>query len=241
MNSHFIGTSGFSERLLKGFFYPEELPFKEYLGYFSQRLKAVEINSTFYRKPTLKTLQNWYACTPNAFQFFIKIPKSITHIWKLEASQAGVAEFCAHIASGLQEKLGGFLFQLPPSFHNTAENLQKLMDCVDPQFLNVVEFRSAEWWVLEVMETLGNRGIVFSGVSIPKDIPDEVVVNMDTCLYYRLHGVPEMFKSEYSVEFLEELAVKIKLFPGKAFVFFNNTYGIAGIKNALQLQEMLAF
>lgn len=235
----YIGCSGFSERLWKGFFYPENLPSKEYLNFYSQKLNTVEINSTFYRKPTLKTLENWHAQTPDGFKFFIKIPKNISHIQRLKDTKGGTEAFCTHILSGLKEKLAGFLFQLPPSFHYSEEHLQRLLETVDPAFLNVVEFRHKDWWNAEVLDILKQHNIVFSGVSFPKDIPDEVMVNSEETLYYRLHGVPVLFKSEYSEEFLRNLAVKIQNLKGEKFVFFNNTFGISGIKNALFLREII--
>ena len=83
------------------------------------------------------------------------------------------------------------------------------------------------------------KNIIFSGVSIPKDIRDDFIINNDDFAYYRLHGVPQMFKSEYSISELEKLVSTIKNFVGTSFIFFNNTYGIAGIKNALTLTENL--
>lgn len=237
-NKPFIGCSGFSERLWKGFFYPEDLPSKDYLTYYSKHLKSVEINSTFYRKPTQKTLENWFQRAPEDFKFFIKIPKTITHIQKLGNTKDLVEEFCSHISAGLKEKLAGFLFQLPPSYTYTEENLQKLIETVLPQYTNVVEFRHKSWWNEEVLQILKKNDLIFSGVSIPKDIPEEVIINSEKILYYRLHGVPVMFKSEYSEEFLESLAKKIKNFEGSSYIYFNNTFGTSGIKNALYLNEI---
>lgn len=238
-NKSFIGCSGFSERFWKGFFYPEDLPAKEYLNYYSNHLQAVEINSTFYRRPTLKTLEKWVNETGEDFQFFIKIPKTITHIRKLEGTKNEVSEFCNYISSGLNEKLAGFLFQLPPSFHYSEENLEKVLNTIDDQFLNVVEFRHSSWWIPNVFDILKMKNIIFSGVSIPKDIPDYFIINNDDFAYYRLHGVPQMFKSAYSTTELEKLANTIKSYTGTSFIFFNNTFGIAGIKNALTLTENL--
>src|SRR5690606_18530110 len=234
----FIGCSGFSERSWKGYFYPDDLPCKEYLNFYAEKLNAVEINSTFYRRPTQKTLENWRRSTGNDFKFFIKIPKTVTHIKKLNATAQETAEFCHHIAQGLKEKLGGFLFQLPPSFQYTEENMQKVLESVDPNYLNVVEFRHTSWWNNEVYHQMKNEGVVFSGVSIPKEIPDEVIINHEKFLYYRLHGVPQMFKSEYSDSELEKLSEKINSFKGTSFIFFNNTFGISGIKNALTLKKL---
>lgn len=235
----YIGCSGFSERLWKGYFYPESLPSAEFLTYYASRVNSVEINSTFYRKPTLKTLNKWYGQVPIDFRFFIKIPKTVTHINRLESSKELVKEFCQHISGGLREKLAGFLFQMPPSFKYTPENLKLLIDAIDKVFLNAVEFRDNSWWKEEIFQILAENNIVFTGVSIPKDIPEDFIVNINTKVYYRLHGNPVMFKSEYSHSYLEQLAEKISHCIGEVYIYFNNTYGIAGIKNALELQKIL--
>lgn len=232
------GCSGFSGAEWKGFFYPELLPSREYLNYYSKILPAVEINSTFYRRPTLKTLEKWFSVTPEDFKFFIKIPKTITHISKLIDTREETHDFCENISMGLQRKLAGFLFQLPPSFHYTAENLDLVITTVDPTFLNVVEFRHKSWWNQECLRRLAEHKIIFTGVSIPKDIPEEVMINSEEVLYYRFHGIPLMFKSEYELEKLEIIAQEFRNFPGISYVFFNNTWGKSGIKNALELQKI---
>ena len=236
-NKTFIGCSGFTERSWKGFFYPDDLPSREYLSYYSKHLNAVEINSTFYRKPTSKTLEKWFSETEEDFQFFIKIPKIITHVKKLVDTEPDMIEFCNHIYSGLKGKLAGFLFQLPPSFQFSEENLEKILQTVNPDYLNVVEFRHNSWWIHEIFEALKTKNIVFSGVSIPREIPDDFIINNDEFAYYRLHGIPQMFKSEYSEKELVDLADKIKNFNGTSYIFFNNTYGTDGIKNALNLKD----
>ena len=235
----YIGCSGFSNRDWKGFFFPEELPSKEQLNFYSTQFNTVEINSTFYRRPRPQTLENWYQRTNEDFKFFIKIPKTITHIKRLKETAAETADFCKHIHHGIQEKLAGFLFQMPPSFHYSEEHLEQLIKTVDSRFLNVVEFRHKSWWTEEIFETLKKKNIVFSGVSFPKDIPDNFIINNSKSVYYRLHGVPLLFKSEYSVEELEKLAKEIKKAKQDVFVFFNNTWGIAALKNALYLKKIL--
>ena len=235
----YIGCSGFSNRDWKGFFFPEELPPKEQLNFYSTQFNTVEINSTFYRRPRAQTLENWCQRTDEDFKFFIKIPKTITHIKRLKETAAETADFCKHIHHGIQEKLAGFLFQMPPSFHYSEEHLEQLIATADSRFLNIVEFRHESWWNDEIFETLKKKNIVFSGVSFPKDIPDDFIINNSKSVYYRLHGVPVLFKSEYSVEELEKLAKEIKKAKQDVFVFFNNTWGIAALKNALYLKKLL--
>ena len=238
-NKIYIGCSGFSNRDWKGFFFPEELPPKEQLNFYSTQFNTVEINSTFYRRPRAQTLENWCQRTDEDFKFFIKIPKTITHIKRLKETAAETADFCKHIHHGIQEKLAGFLFQMPPSFHYSEEHLEQLIKTVDFRFLNVVEFRHKSWWTEEIFETLKKKNIVFSGVSFPKDIPDDFIINNSKSVYYRLHGVPVLFKSEYSVEELEKLAMEIKKAKQDVFIFFNNTWGTAALKNALYLKKIL--
>lgn len=238
-NKNYIGCSGFAQGYWKGFFYPEDLPSKEYLSYYSEHLNSVEINSTFYRRPTLKTLEKWYASTGKDFKFFIKIPKTITHLKKMKETVEETQSFCEHIHGGLKEKLAGFLFQLPPSYHFSEENLEIFLQSINSNFLNVVEFRHKSWWKKEVFLKLKEYKVVFCGVSFPKDIPDKVIINNNDFLYYRFHGVPILFKSEYSVTELKTIAQSIKGFSGTSFAFFNNTWGISGIKNALEMQKFL--
>ncbi|WPO89055.1 DUF72 domain-containing protein [Chryseobacterium sp. HR92] len=235
----YIGCSGFYNNDWKGSLYPENAQSKDFLSLYSKTFNAVEINSTFYRKPTSKTLLKWHDETPDSFRFFIKIPKSISHQNRLENSKEDIAAFCKHIQSNLKGKLAGFLYQLPPSFKNTAENTERIISSIDHTFLNVIEFRHSSWWQKEIFVFLKQHNIVFSGVSFPGDLPEELIINHPEILYYRLHGIPLLYKSEYSEHFLNELAGKIKNAQRTAFIFFNNTWGTAAIKNSLYLKSIL--
>jgi len=56
-----VGTSGYNYEAWRGSFYPEDLPSKKMLGYYAEQLDTVEINYSFYRKPTPKILASWAA------------------------------------------------------------------------------------------------------------------------------------------------------------------------------------
>jgi len=235
----YIGCSGFYNNDWKGSLYPKDAPSKDFLSLYSKTFNSVEINSTFYRKPTSKTLLKWYDETPDDFKFFIKIPKTITHINRLENSKEEIAAFCDHIQSNLKDKLAGFLYQLPPSFKNTAENTERIINCIDHTFLNVIEFRDISWWQKDIFDLLQQHNIVFSGVSFPGNLPEDFIINHPEILYYRLHGKPVLYKSEYSESFLDKLAGKIRSSQQTAFIFFNNTWGTSAITNSLYLKSIL--
>lgn len=232
----YIGCSGFYNTDWKRSLYPED---KDFLTLYSQTFNTVEINSTFYRKPTAKTLIKWFNGTPDDFKFFIKIPKTISHEKRLKDCKAEISEFCSHIQTNVKGKLAGFLYQFPPSFKNTQENIDLILDTIDFNFLNVIEFRHESWWTSEIFHMLKEKNIVFSGVSFPGNLPEDVIINHPEVLYYRLHGKPILYKSEYSEEFLNDLAEKIKKSQHTIFVFFNNTWGTAAIHNSLYLKKIL--
>jgi uncharacterized protein YecE (DUF72 family) len=74
-----VGTSGYSYKEWKGSFYPEKLPQKEMLEYYSQRFSTVEINNSFYRMPAASVVESWAQQTPKSFRFVLKAPQTITH------------------------------------------------------------------------------------------------------------------------------------------------------------------
>ncbi|WP_374458893.1 DUF72 domain-containing protein [Chryseobacterium taeanense] len=235
----YIGCSGFYNNDWKGSLYPEDAKSKDFLTLYSEEFNCVEINSTFYRKPTAKTLTKWFDETPDDFRFFIKIPKTISHEKRMKDCREEIVAFCEHIQAHLQEKLSGFLYQFPPSFKNTEENLDIILKNIDVDYLNVIEFRHESWWTDEIFNILKENNIVFSGVSFPGNLPEEIIINHPDILYYRLHGKPVLYKSEYSDEFLKNLSEKIKKSKHKSFIFFNNTWGTAAIKNSFYLKKIL--
>lgn len=235
----YIGCSGFYNNDWKGSLYPEDAQNKDFLSLYATAFDAVEINSTFYRIPMAKTLSRWYEETPDSFRFFIKIPKSITHQKRLLDSEEEISRFCKHIKEHLRKKLSGFLYQLPPSFKNTSENLDLVIKNLDYDFLNVIEFRHESWWQKEIFNILENNGTVFSGVSFPGNLPEDFITNHPEVVYYRLHGKPILYKSEYSKDFLDALAQNVRKKKQTCFIFFNNTWGTSAIKNAMYLKSIL--
>ena len=67
--SYYIGCSGFSFRDWKGVFYPEGLPPRKWFDYYCTQFNTLELNVTFYRMPTLKAFETWYAQSPAGFRF----------------------------------------------------------------------------------------------------------------------------------------------------------------------------
>lgn len=234
-----IGCSGFHYKDWKGIFYPEKLPQRLWFDHYCKHFTTLELNNTFYQFPRLKALQNWYQTSPDHFLFSVKVPRLITHYKKFKDTEQLITDFYGVIKEGLGNKLGAVLFQLPPQTHYSEEMLSLITDSVQPGFTNVIEFRNPDWWNKQVYDQLGTKKICFCGISYPGGkIPDDAIINTDE-VYYRFHGVPTLYKSEYEHSALRRVAAEISLQQksGNAFIYFNNTWGPAALMNALWLKS----
>ena len=124
-----VGTSGYNYPEWKGTFYPDKLPAGKMLAYYATQLPVVEINYTFYRTPSAKTVAVWAETTPPEFMFVLKAPKRITHDSRLKFVDKPLAFFCETAAS-LGPKLGPLLFQLPPNFKKDIDRLRYFLPLI---------------------------------------------------------------------------------------------------------------
>ena len=155
MNLH-VGTSGYSYKEWKGNFYPEDLPAKEMLAYYSRRLPAVEINNTFYRLPQASMIENWKAQVPADFRFSIKATQRITHIKRLN-NCADETKYLLETAALLEQRLGVVLFQLPPNAKKDSDRLKAFLNLLPNETRAAFEFRHESWFDDEIREVLRTR------------------------------------------------------------------------------------
>jgi uncharacterized protein YecE (DUF72 family) len=109
-----IGISGWRYEPWRGVFYPEGLPQREELAFASRRFASIEINGSFYSLQRPEYYQRWHDETPDGFVFSVKGPRFVTHMLKLRDIDAPMANFFASGVANLHDKLGPFLWQLPP-------------------------------------------------------------------------------------------------------------------------------
>ncbi len=238
MTKFYIGCSGFHYKDWKDFFYPEKLPQSKWFEFYCEHFNTLEINNTFYKFPTEKSLVKWHDASPEDFKFSVKAPRLITHYKKFSGCETLLHDFYTSISKGLQNKLGCVLFQLPPQLVYTPEMLDLIMSSVDPSFKNVFEFRHLSWWNENVFTQFKKRKLIFCSISFPK-LPDEVKATASN-IYYRFHGVPVLYKSTYSEKFVENIYQEIKIqAPKEAWVYFNNTWGNAAVINSKYLQKLI--
>ncbi|HSF06126.1 MAG TPA: DUF72 domain-containing protein [Methylomirabilota bacterium] len=148
-----VGTSGYNYPEWRGSFYPADLPAARMLAFYAERFAVVEINATFYRMPTAKTLAGWAAATPPGFRFALKAPQRITHFARLRDVDEPVRYLC-DAARTLGVKLGPLLFQLPPNFARDLGRLADLLALLPAGLACAFEFRHASWFADDVYARL---------------------------------------------------------------------------------------
>jgi uncharacterized protein YecE (DUF72 family) len=158
MSRVWVGTSGFSYKEWKGSFYPADLPDREMLSYYATRFRSVEIDSTFYRMPTGKTLDAWRDATPEDFRFALKASQQITHRQRLKVPSEALTYWTGAIPA-LGPRLALAVYQLPPFFKCDVPRLQAFLEVLPAGQPAGFEFRHDSWFVPEVYGLLERHGL----------------------------------------------------------------------------------
>jgi uncharacterized protein YecE (DUF72 family) len=197
----YLGTSGFAYDGWKhGVFYPEGLKNREMLSYYATRFASVEINYTFRRFPTEKTLTTWRELTPEHFRFTLKANQRITHFKRLAGADEDVGDFL-RVAGVLGERLGTVLYQCPPSLTYDRGLIEAFVGYLPPQPRAAMEFRHASW--REARDLLLEQGVAWCVAETDEQDPGPDDLSWEPFGFLRLR------KTEYSDEELAGWAARI--------------------------------
>ena len=136
-----VGTSSWADPGFVEEWYPRGMPARDRLSWYAERFEAVEVNSSFYALPDVKTVERWAQVTPGGFTFDLKLHRVLSHHsapaeslppelrGQAEVSQRGRVrltdyirdEMVAHTLAMVEPlaeagKLSALLLQLSPSF-----------------------------------------------------------------------------------------------------------------------------
>ena len=151
-----VGTSGYSYKGWRGPFYPEDVPAREMLRFYGEKLPAVEINNTFYRLPKASVLESWAGQVPASFRFAIKASRRITHFKRLKDAGEETG-YLLRTTQSLGDRLGAILFQLPPQLRCDTDRLSTFLDLLPNGTRAAFEFRHPSWMDDAVWATLKER------------------------------------------------------------------------------------
>lgn len=233
-----VGCSGWFYWHWRGLFYPQEMATSKWFSHYANTFNTVELNAPFYSWPTVNAVKGWLRQAAGTdFVFTVKVCELITHVKRFSRTQLLVQDF-GYIADLLGERMGCFLFQLPPSYDYSAARLKTLVSQLDPARRNVVEFRHPSWWRERVYTAFRESGIIFCSCSAP-NLPDELVITAEE-IYIRFHGKTQWYRHDYDAA---EIAVWCRRIQNsgaqRIWAYFNNDRDACAIKNALELEKQL--
>jgi uncharacterized protein YecE (DUF72 family) len=227
-----VGTSGYNYEAWRGSFYPENLSGKKMLAYYAERFSTVEINYSFYRKPTPKILQGWAAQVPEPFRFALKAWQRITHQKRLREAGEFVGAF-AEAARTLGPRLAPVLYQLPPNLKADVPLLRDFLNQLPRDLKAAFEFRHQSWFAEETYSALRDAGAALCVAE--SDELATPVVRTATFGYFRLRRL------DYDEVALRKWAREARSpdFTGDAYVYFKHEDEARGPAFATAFMQLL--
>ncbi|MHA1562051.1 MAG: DUF72 domain-containing protein [Promethearchaeota archaeon] len=248
-NNIYVGTCGWSYDDWKQVFYPNALKQQNFLEFYSNIFKTVEIDSSFYHIPNKNSVINWDKKTPKNFKFSAKLPQEITHKAKLELNKVKKPlkqhwdSFSPLENSG---KMIAHLIQLPPSFifekhWNNLENFLNLWNDFRDMYGNklrwcpVVEFRHKSWMKDRTFNLLKDTNTAYCAVIEP-EVPPRMDITRKDLFYLRFHGYGNKPWWNYSFSDNENFSSNPKTVK---VAYFNNHFSGYAVKNAQDLMPLI--
>lgn len=234
-----IGTAGWSIASRHATAFPGA---GTHLQRYAGKLDCVEINSSFYRPHRPETYARWAAGVPESFRFAVKLPRAMTHEKRLSGCEEDVGEFLSQ-AECLGAKLGVILVQTPPDLafreEKTAAFLRLLRSRTEAGI--AFEPRHRSWFdgtADGLFESLGVARVAADPARFPGA---EEPGGARRLAYFRFHGSPKMYHSDYSAEALRRIWLHLQRVreagAQEVWCIFDNTAEGHALANALALAE----
>lgn len=233
-----IGTSGWQYRDWRGRFYPERLAQRDWLRHYAARFDVVEVNNTFYRLPKREAFAAWREASPARFRFALKLSRYLSHVRRLRDPEEPVERFLER-ATGLGDRRGPLLLQLPPSMPIDLDRLGATLDRLRGRARVAVEVRHTSWHVAG-LDTLLREHDAALCLTDRGERPLEPLRRTASWGYVRLHEGRGPEPPGYTPAGLRHWVGRIAdLFGGDdVYVFFNNDPGGAAIRDAVAFAEL---
>ena len=238
-SSVFVGTAGWSIASR----HAEDFPGPgTHLERYGRCLDCVEINSSFYRPHRRETYERWACSVPENFRFSVKLPRSITHEARLVGCEEALDRFLTE-ASGLGKKFSVILVQTPPSLRCLADEAEAFFKLLRDKTDLAVAFepRHASWFAPEVDAMLEDCRIARVAADPAPVEGAGQPAGWSGLAYFRLHGTPRIYWSDYPEERLREIRRQLdeaNNAGAQVWCIFDNTAESHALANAATVAAM---
>jgi uncharacterized protein YecE (DUF72 family) len=204
-----VGSSGWSYPTWRPGFYPAGLDPAEFLRYYAEQFRTVELNTTGYRIPSEEQFVRWAAQAPDGFEFAPKLP----------GNRARALDVFESRVRALGDRLGPIRVSLQSA--RDEGMLELLLGSLDPSLRLAFDLEHPSWDGVE--ERLAAAGAV--------RVND--LVTPAAFRYVRLREPP------YDEDALEALAARVRAVAEPTYVYFRHEDEPTAPAYAHRLLELL--
>lgn len=144
-----FGGQGWLYKDWVGTFYPPGTDGLTMLAEYGRVFQTVEVDSSYYATPDVRTVEGWRKRSPEGFRFSLKAPSEVTHVRRFRDAEPQFLEFVER-ARLLGPKLGAILVQCPPDFDPSDDNREALFGFMRSQLPRdiaiALELRDERWY-----------------------------------------------------------------------------------------------
>lgn len=214
----FVGTSGFAYPDWTPRFYPAGTRAGDLLRFYGERFPAVELNNTFYQRPTAAKVAGWLAATPGTFRFAVKAQRGASLRSLLRDPDESVPWLTEPLAA-FGDRLGAVLFRVPANVRRDDARLAALLAHWPRGLPLCLEFQDPSWHVDETFAALAAANATLCATDLPQSADAPTLRRTGSFLYLRLR------RHEYSDAELTTWAARIEPFLADdqdVYVFFRH-------------------
>lgn len=158
------GIGGWTFEPWEGTFYPEKLTKKRQLEYAGSKLKAIEVNGTYYGSQKPATFAKWASEVPDGFIFSLKASRFVTNRKVLAEAEESMTKFLTQGLTELGDHLGPILWQFAPTKKFEPDDFAAFLALLPEKqdglrLQHVVEVRNDSFQVPEFIELLAKHNV----------------------------------------------------------------------------------
>jgi len=165
----YAGTSGFAYPGWSPRFYPAGLRSSGLLAHYASRLPAVELNNTFYARPTRDRIAAWVAATPPGFRFVVKAQRGAS-LRALSGLADASVPWLTEPLPAFGDRLGAVLFRIDARSTRDDLRLAQLLEAWPRTIPLVVEAEHPSWAMDETFAALRGAGVTWCTTDVD-DLP----------------------------------------------------------------------
>jgi len=237
-----VGCSGWSYKDWRGVVYPADLPQRRWFEHYQSLFDTVELNSTFYRLPSVTAVEQWAQNAAPGFVYAVKLGGFGSHRMKLSDASSWLPNHLDRVQR-LGSHLGPNLVQLPPRWSRNVERLDEFLSIVPSSMRWAVEVRDPSWLHDDVFNVLHRRRAALCVHDLLADHPFELTTDWTFVRFHGPDAINRPYHGSYGTTRLRRWAEQLESVRdrgGDVYAYFNNDWFGHAVRDAQVLRSLMA-